>query len=907
MNANNRSLLLALILILVWVAMICGCSSSGSSGMGRGATDDDTIPYIDDDNGDDEGDDDSGSDDDTFSDDDTLPDDDSLADDDLIDDDTTDDDDTILDDDLADDDNDDDVADDDNDDDVADDDVADDDVADDDVADDDISDDDNDDDVTDDDLADDDNDDDITDDDNDDDAIDDDAADDDTSAQIPASIVLYLSSTQTTAGTPVVANWTVYDIYGDPIIGYPVFLSVDPGDGVTIQGHVITATIARDYTVRATVQGHPFMFDVKTLTVLPGPPNAIDLKLSSAIANIDQPVGYEVDITDQYGNKCDVEPTITIQPSSGWTLGDTSITFHVANTYNVTAMAAGLFDTEQVEVRNTKPPKIEWITPRGTWISSTGVALEGMVTEEGGVVTSFTINGLEVPRAPDGYFYYMFQVQHGLNIFKATAVDNSGNTTHGNISVLRGQKLTDNSWVEDSIDAYLTFYAFASIGSAAETIFNALPLKAILMALNPIYDDGFTIPGIGNVHITADIADVTYGAISLDLLPTIGGISVDFRMPNLSLTMALVVTINGNPTLYVATLSFTSIEFTAYASIDIVSNELTVTLQNVNLQMNGLSLIVPGLDPDILAMLSVALEGIMYDIVNNMLMEQLPPLFEGLFDDLEIAFTFSVFGVTLNVEGQFNDINFDSNGAHIILDAKTTSDTEDPNTPNFGGSLFSPGTPSTFGPLTPTHHNQYMFGLQLADDMLNQMLYRFYRAGLLTNEIDTGLTTNQLALFLPGLAELAPNAPVALRLAALLPPVLIFNTTKSAEFELQLGDFVIYIVAKPEGEDPIIAVSTALAIEAPLIVGINPNNNHLVLVLGDATFDVDVFDEVIDFPSNLIEELLGMFVPAILNYISNFLVQIPIPTIGGMTLDVLEMDVQGTLDDYFSIYANLSL
>jgi hypothetical protein len=248
------------------------------------------------------------------------------------------------------------------------------------------------------------------------------------------------------------------------------------------------------------------------------------------------------------------------------------------------------------------------------------------------------------------------------------------------------------------------------------------------------------------------------------------------------------------------------------------------------------------------------------------------------------------------------------------MDGQFETDTVDPETPAFAGSYSTISTPPTMGTHSPGG-STYGFGLGVDDDFLNQALYEVYRSGLMTFHIDQewaqeqgfsyDLTTTDLALFFPELYVMYPDRPIEFWMLPYLPPILVYNAKDSLDVSLQLGDLTMSMMVIPDGGDPVKAFTMALAIDIPVTIDVNTETNTLSLTFGTPNVYVDIYDELVDFHDELIEGLVPLLVSVIMPYIGDLLGEFPIPVLEGFTIDVVEMSIFGSGDDYLGIFADL--
>ncbi|MBZ0273203.1 hypothetical protein K8I61_14285 [bacterium] len=731
---------------------------------------------------------------------------------------------------------------------------------------------------------------------------------------IPASVDMVLSTTETVAGVPVIANATVKNAGGEALDGFLVVYTVFPSAGVTVNGNIVTMTKARSHKITGTVQGTSIK-DNEDCNVIPGQPAKVVLTISKATINAGQSITWSAKVTDLFDNEIDGAITLTVTPTTGVVVNGNTITFNKAKTtpFKVKAQYTFLFDTKDVQVNDNREPSIAWTSPeRGSVTGSSGVTVQGVVTENESALKSFKINDQNVVVGPTGQFTHVVgSLEWGVNIIEAIAIDDFDNTSKANISVMRGQLLPDDEMIEGVIGVRINDSGLTEI---EEFVAEAIGELDITELLDPYLPFVMGNPGDA-LYVVGDFTTFNFGSPTIDLQPQVGGLGFDAAISGIDMDGYIDISYSGGaPARFTMEISGT-ITAGADIGIDIVSDTLEVSLDNFTVSLAQLTVVLNGIDS---APIIALLQSLMQQLVSDLLEGEVADLLDDLFADLDLSFATDIEGVNYNFEFDFNDVDFYVDGGTIWIDGRVTADTVDPDTRDIGGSLFTAGALPTLDMRTPVGNQLYGFGVALGDDFINQMLYRFFRAGLITIHINEefadeqgfqwDLTTTDLAFFLPGLADLYPDAPIEFWLDPQLPPVVIFSDDGGLGLELQIGDLLMDLKVIPDGESPVNALGVAAGITVPLSIDIDTDTQALSLIFGQPTVAVDVYDsQFIYFPYGLIEQLIPFVVELALPLISNMLQDIPLPVFEGFAFPIVETSAFGLYDDYLGIFGDLEL
>ncbi|HPQ70921.1 MAG TPA: hypothetical protein PKW95_17480 [bacterium] len=738
------------------------------------------------------------------------------------------------------------------------------------------------------------------------------------SDNIPHHITLNLSATTAQAGAWVNANVAVFNQFNE-VLDHQVAFNVEPGAGVTINYDTkrIQFTIAADYTVTAFPAGYPAVTATDTITITAGAPVSLDLDVSANGIDAGETIDYEVEMVDTYGNHHTSGWTIASNPSNGVIINTTeqTITFNKGGEFVVTASYSALADSQTVNVTDNSPPTIAWTSPaRGTFTENPSVVLAGVITDIGGDIAYLKINDLNVSFGTNGVFSYPRSLAQGYNLFVAEVADNSGNTATYQISVLRGSYLANDAWVENAVGARVNQSGLDRVEEIAIGYLEEFDITQYLP--DPLVDETFSLGG-QTCDVFAQITSFDY-SVAINLEAMNGYIWAEAILSDVALSLSVSIDCaDGTDETYVGSISFDELRADIPVYVDVVDNELSVTLGTINLsEPTGFSLTVTGFDPSLIEQLSAALEIVMIPIaenlINQIVQEEVPPLIEEALADLELAFSFELLEHTLSLEARFNDIEIGTPGIILWMDGKTGADAYDPNTPAHNGSYYTIGNLPDFGAVSPGYL-PYELAAGISDDMLNEALYVMYRSGLLTLTLDDasgfglGLTAGDLELFFPGISDIyGEEAPVVIHTAPKLPPIIdLYPGDKAAGVELEMGEFFADIVVQSPTDEETTVLAMVIYLDASVTVDADATGSSLTIEIGTPELALDITESMSLLPTAFFEEFMPMLVQFVLPLISSFLEEFPIPAFEGYSMQVVDLTTIGTTNDYLGIYGNL--
>ena len=309
--------------------------------------------------------------------------------------------------------------------------------------------------------------------------------------------------------------------------------------------------------------------------------------------------------------------------------------------------------------------------------------------------------------------------------------------------------------VEDALDVRVTGSALDFTETIAEQILSTFDIEAMIMAENPIFEDGFLCGIEGNV------TGMSYGSPSIDIATTPfpgqpgvpNALFARFIVPDL----AIDINIEYDTCLWSDDFDVeaTADDVTGLAVLQIVYREteegahIGVELVNVDAAVHGFDLDLGlGILEPIFDIFNQVIENAINDIVREMIPDLLLPIIEEyLSQSLPLSGEFPIgeTGITLIYDLVIDRLFSDATGMSIEFEGAIyidgVSDCVD-----LGPQPGSRWTDNPKPVLTDElpGGGPYHIGLSVADDLLNQAAYSTYASGLLCLTLDSSFLTGGL-------------------------------------------------------------------------------------------------------------------------------------------------------------------
>jgi hypothetical protein len=700
-------------------------------------------------------------------------------------------------------------------------------------------------------------------------------------------------------------------VYGNPIAFEEVGVAVS--EGVSLEeDQGLMATAVGEYSIAATQEG---LSAEASWTVVAAEPAAVDFAIEETVGlEAGDDTDYEVIVTDAYGNLCSVETFVECDDDS-IDIDDDELEFSTDGVFTCWASVAesDLMDEKTIIVDGAGPGLAVLTPERGSWTILEAVEVSGTVSDAVTDVSSLTVNGDDVDFS-GGTFNHPLALVAGLNVIETVALDSDvdeegeANRSSDVRTVLQAPYFADP-------DAYLANGLIVRMEDDAgglgllEEMGSELITAADLGAevLGEIFESE-TCVGVGwacvDVSATGYLDSISLGDINLDIDPMADGtISVRVDLNTIDADWSVVVSpgpdVSGD--IHADTVR-ADVVLDPYFS----DGELSVSTVSVTITAIGFDVEVSGAWDEIAGWVGVDVEDLVWDILRDAIdeevREKVPALIEDTFADLELSQDIEVADNSYTLSAMIGGLVVDNDGIDILLGT-----TLNPEEVLGAGVEDGPSGLPVYSYATPDWAFATGTTLALSGDFLNQILYGFWRGGLLDQELtdaDLGLEMDTISLLMPGLTELTMVT------TPLLPPVLMprDDPEDGADFELYLGDMAVQLYNGVISEESLYMELYVTAV-APVDLGAGSGGAEVTLSLGEPTVMVDVSytDEAYTVTTESTEALFEDLMPLYLPEITGAVGSIPLPEFEGFTLSGLSTDMIGTDDPpgYWSISGSL--
>jgi hypothetical protein len=540
------------------------------------------------------------------------------------------------------------------------------------------------------------------------------------------SVALSLDPTESAAGETITATCIVRDAFDAPMAA-DTTLSVDPPDGVTVDGAGLTATrlpAAGPFTVTCRVPGTALSASAPW-SVHAGPPAVAHLQASPAVIAPRSPVQVDVAFEDAYGNPTTGALEYSVIAGTGRVTGAGAgtVVLEGRGPLVVEGRVAGTEVAARFEVAlDADEPALvlESPTPGGFWPRA--LTVTGTATDDIGLV-SLSVDGVEVPAGPDGAFATVLDLPPGLHVLTVSAVDALGRTVTRERAVLAGDFRAPGDWLERALRIGLNPTWFDDddpvpddFAAQAATAFD--PANLQLGAVPMECGGGLVV--LSAIRVAERGVDVVPRDGGLDTTLTLAGVEIDYVGQACALAgffgclcQAVQQTATAD-----AIISDGGIDLTANACV-VEGASTPVTTQVVNLDLH--------LDPaagQFAPAITARTEAIIAERVSIAYAASLDASAARIGQSFALPPEVTLpppQSATLPQESCFTDAVVDAAGAHfdarVRYDAPTVLDL-----PPGAGALEVPGPlPSTRGPED--------VGLAIDLDVLNTLFFDAWRSG----------------------------------------------------------------------------------------------------------------------------------------------------------------------------------
>ena len=732
----------------------------------------------------------------------------------------------------------------------------------------------------------------------------------------PWEVDLTLSASEVIAGETVYWSAEFWDQFGNPIDEAIVTFTVgaDSAD-VQIVDHDVDCIVAGGYVVRIDVDGGSTPWDTEGLDVLAGEPTSIDLTLSNPAPEVDDAVTASAVILDAYGNESDAAWTLDVTAEPGTDQANVTVTGYNFSfvgdgwfTATGTVDLNGIYDVEGPFLVDSYGPVIDVVNPeRGAWRTSYSDTVSGTIDELWSGVTSATVNGAAVTVAGDGSFSHPITYEFGTNLVETLAEDGDGNAESDRRAVLAGSFVAEGSGVGNGLVARVNQGGLDTLETIGEDLIDNTDVAGMIPS--PVYygyaEDCWDPCGgwFGGCEICIPwyelalyVNNPTLGASDLELDPRSGYLHADGTVHDIYVGWSASGAVIGIGYSASGSISADSMTIGMDVTPSISGGNINTSVSNVTVSSSNFDFDFDSWIYDVANFFGIDVDGMVQDEVESAIrsavQDEIPPLLEDTFQDLEIATDFSFEGRTYDFMAEPYSIAVDNDGLSLGLVTYLTVDTW--SSPYLGlGSLYH-------GYSVPVYGSTPGMLASISGDFLNQALLAFWGGGLLDQTfgaVDLGVDPSDLA-FLGKMAD--PH----ILTEALLPPVVVPGTNGHL-LDLQAGDLKVSIYGDDPSDPANLLFVMYIGLEAGLDLTVTQNAT-LEATITDVETWFDLTYPVM--PNNLavdMEDLLDLIVPGLTPLLTDALGELSIPEFSGFTLSVTTIEAAGAEAGYVNAGGDL--
>lgn len=723
------------------------------------------------------------------------------------------------------------------------------------------------------------------------------------------SLSFVLEKDSTAAGTPVSYTATLNGDDGSTRTA-EVNIESDRESPLTFDAASVTATLAEIHKLTATwTKDGQSLAASATLSVGPGEPASIELKLLPTEPEIDTPLFVLALIKDAYGNVCDDPWTLqaTAEPgfdASSVLIDGENLIFTKDGWYTLVATVEtnGLTGSLGPLVVDSYGPELLVTHPeRGTSTGEMSGKVEGKTTDDLSGIGEVTINGESAEFDEEGNFSHSLDYEFGLNAVQTLATDGDGNVTTDRRSVLAGTFLPKGSGIGNGIQARINQDTIDIIEGAGEDLVMGANLNDFIP--DPVYyKKSETCSFLGCIkwyELQLNLDDVRIKDIQLTLDPQANGsIVATATIYNViadwsSRVMVAGVAMHPNGSISADTIT---IRMSLRASVS--GSQVKTAVSDVSVSSTGFKFDFDSWIYDAAKFFGINVDnlvrGYVEGAIKDTVQKEVPKALEDALVDLTLGLDFDFLGATYDIQAKPYDIDVDDLG--LTLGLETFMAPRKWVLPYSGnGILYAGYHPPTYGG-TPG------IALGFSGDFINQALYAFWGGGLLRRSIALGQF--EMPIDLPYLPATLDNFNIVIE--ALLPPIVVPGTDEHL-LDLQAGDIKIELYSDdPSDPDNLFAV-IYVGFDAELDLTISAQNT-----LAPRIDDVVVwFDLVYPIAPNgweiNLETLAETLVDEVIPFIHDAIGSIPVPSLYDLTISSLEVKKDGPEKGYVTAGGQLEV
>jgi hypothetical protein len=565
-------------------------------------------------------------------------------------------------------------------------------------------------------------------------------------------------------------------------------------------------------------------------------------------------------------------------------------------------------------IAETEPrPTVEIVSPaRGAFLVPGPVAVQGRTTpstKQPEPIVSINVNGESVAVGPDGIFQTTINLSPGVTTITAVATDAAGHAGTGTISVMSGEYTAADQEIPEAVLVRLNDHALPGIASVVETFIWTLDLNSL--SNQPLYNGQF-------LGITAqlDARNPRFVDVLMDF---------DIEPEGMYFTVTL-----DRPRIDIdAQVNFGS-SVIGPESIAVIADSVVATGrlnlfirpadQRLGVEVLDFDLQIPGYQNQIQNPNLTFLEPLISGVVQRRIRSAMQDAIDARRDDLARlldnwlapATPFTLLGIPIGYEVRAERAEFDTFG--LTLQGGFQAPLITPS----ALAQAAPGSFRTAGGLPVSVPNTVGFFASVDDDAINRALFAAWGNGLLDQTIDESrlqalgfalpvgtLRAEYILRVMPELSVVfGPNDPVAVRLEAMLPPIV--RVTGSPDLvTAEIGELhLTLLMDRGQGFEE--ALHIALHGRIPATVELDTGGIRLA-ANGFAELTIDMVEEAAaPIDEARVETALALVLTPIIPGLLNQIPLIPLPNMGQLSVATAQGAPDGPEQDRLGITAEIS-
>mgnify|MGYP002639947042 CR=1 FL=1 len=682
---------------------------------------------------------------------------------------------------------------------------------------------------------------------------------------IPKKIETVIDDDTLVAGDQTGVTCTATDAYGNKVANYPVVVFLSPG--LLIQGTKVSGTKAGTYQVICVPQEDLwdlFLLDPQTLTIIPGAASGVSVQPVPAkpVYKMFEVVKFIVTAVDDYGNLvADVEVLpLAIDPADPGIIqkGELKYKLEAEGFFTFSAClvdAPNVCGATTLAVDGYGPVITIKYPERGASITGKpAVNVTGNVVDPVSGVASFTINGTNVPLDDNGDFLYAISATQGMNMLVAVAEDPNGMKTwvvqafyyspvwhEVDINDPEGSKIVD------SILFFLGEEAFDKIPhdySKPDNLSTILEMALVNLDIGSFIPNPVASAGPYKVYV----GPFYYSPPAIHIFPIPEGILAEVHLYNIKVHVAAkgsckVLFIDLCPDVS-GDVEIDSIEMWEGLNIWVENGQIKTKQYENYIGVYGVDVNINGILGFLFGwLINWFVDGYVGELEKTameMIDEQITAISAGFLDALAINQQIEIANpmdesappIELSLVSSLRELLFSPVGVEVRLDAAVLAPKGVNKTTlgSIGRASCLDWVPETF------YIDKEQFAVMaIHDDLLNEVLYSAWYAGLLDMELPLDSLMDPDALGDLGIGNLEDLGfkDMKARTEFFLPPIITScNDPWDEILQLQVGDLYVELEMTLLNEPVTMGMFVSLAAEAMIEIVDAGDHQEISIALG---------------------------------------------------------------------------